>query len=55
MPDEFARAVHELVRDKVEKRAPEIEVSAGKETPAVIKFMAALKESVRRAERRCKR
>jgi DNA end-binding protein Ku len=47
MPDEFARAVHELVRAKVEKRAPEIEVAAaGKEAPAVINIMAALKESV---------
>jgi DNA end-binding protein Ku len=46
MPDEFARAVHELVRAKVEKRAPEIEVTAGKEAPAVINIMAALKESV---------
>lgn len=46
MPDEFARAVHELVRAKVEKRAPEIEVTAAKEAPAVINIMAALKESV---------
>jgi len=47
MPDEFARAVHELVRAKVENRAPEIEVAAaGKEAPAVINIMAALKESV---------
>lgn len=47
MPDEFARAVHELVRAKVEQRAPQIEVAAaGKEAPAVINIMAALKESV---------
>jgi non-homologous end joining protein Ku len=34
------------VRAKDEKRAPEIEVTAGKEAPAVINIMAALKESV---------
>jgi DNA end-binding protein Ku len=46
MPDEFGRAVHALVRAKVEKRAPEVEVTAGKEAPQVINIMAALKESV---------
>jgi DNA end-binding protein Ku len=47
MPDEFARAVHELVCAKVEQRAPEIQVAKeGKAPPAVINIMAALKESV---------
>jgi DNA end-binding protein Ku len=47
MPDEFARAVHELVRAKVERRAPEVEIAAeGKPVPHVINIMAALKESM---------
>jgi hypothetical protein len=35
-----------LVQAKVEKRAPEIEISGSKEAPAIINIMAALKESV---------
>jgi non-homologous end joining protein Ku len=47
MPDEFARAVHELVRAKVEQHAPEIHVAKeGKAPPTVINIMAAPKESV---------
>jgi len=47
LPNEYARAVKELVRAKVEHRAPEvtIETSTG-ETPKVINIMAALKESI---------
>jgi DNA end-binding protein Ku len=47
MPNEYARAVQELVRAKVEHRAPEvaIETSIG-DTPKVINIMAALKESM---------
>ena len=47
LPNEYARAVKELVRAKVEHRAPEvtIEPSTG-ETPKVINIMAALKESM---------
>jgi len=47
MPNEFTRAVQEYVQAKVEQRAPEIEVTAGKEgTASVIDIMAALKQSV---------
>jgi len=46
MANEFTRAVQEYVQAKVEQRAPEIEATAGREAPAVINIMAALKESV---------
>jgi len=47
MPNEYAKAVKELVRAKVEHRAPEIQVAdeSGK-PPKVINIMAALKESM---------
>ena len=52
MPDEFARAVHELVRAKVEHRAPEVVFTAiddkAKPTAKVINIMAALKESMQK-------
>lgn len=47
LPNEYARAVKELVRAKVEKRAPQVEIEpASGETPKVINIMAALKESM---------
>lgn len=49
MPDEYARAVHELVRAKVEQRAPELTVEAeGKPAPHVINIMDALKKSMQK-------
>jgi DNA end-binding protein Ku len=49
MPDQYAAAVHEYLRAKVEQRAPEITVvSAGKEAPQVINIMDALKKSVQK-------
>jgi DNA end-binding protein Ku len=47
MPDEYARAVKELVKAKVEHRAPEVQiVSEGKTAPQVINIMDALKQSM---------
>ena len=47
MPNEYARAVRELVEAKVEQRAPEIEVETTKgESPKVINIMDALKKSM---------
>ena len=47
MPNEYARAVHELVNAKVEQRAPEVELETAKgETPKVINIMDALKKSM---------
>jgi DNA end-binding protein Ku len=47
MPNEYAKAVKELVRAKVEHRAPEVAIeSESRETPKVINIMAALKESM---------
>ena len=47
MPDQFADAIRELIRAKVENRAPEVVVaSEGKPGPQVINIMAALKESM---------
>ena len=46
MPNEYARAVHELVRAKVEHRAPEVVFTEEKPTAKVINIMAALKESM---------
>jgi DNA end-binding protein Ku len=47
MPNEYARAVHELVQAKIEQRAPEVEVDAGKrEIPKVVNIMDALKKSM---------
>jgi DNA end-binding protein Ku len=47
MPNEYARAVHELVQAKIEERAPEVEIETEKrETPKVVNIMDALKKSV---------
>jgi DNA end-binding protein Ku len=47
IPDEYAEALHELLRAKVEQRAPQIAFATeGKEAPQVINIMAALKESI---------
>jgi DNA end-binding protein Ku len=47
MPNEYARAVHELVQAKVEQRAPEVEIEPEKrEEPKVINIMDALKKSM---------
>jgi DNA end-binding protein Ku len=47
MPNEYARAVHELVQAKVEQRAPEVEIETEKrETPKVVNIMDALKKSM---------
>ena len=49
MPDEYARAVQELVKAKVEHRAPEIAIEpAGKPKAAVINIMDALKKSTQK-------
>jgi DNA end-binding protein Ku len=49
MPDEYARAVKELVRAKVEQRAPEVSIGReGKPAPEVINIMDALKASMRK-------
>ena len=42
MPNEYARAVHELVRAKVEQRAPEVQIETEKrEAPKVVNIMDA--------------
>ena len=47
MPNEHARAVHELVQAKIEQRAPEVEIASAKgESPKVINIMDALKKSM---------
>ena len=47
MPNEYARAVHELVQAKIEQRAREVEIETAKgETPKVINIMDALKKSM---------
>jgi DNA end-binding protein Ku len=47
MPNEYARAVHELVQAKIEQRAPEVEIETAKsETPKVVNIMDALKKSM---------
>jgi DNA end-binding protein Ku len=47
MPNEYARAVQELVQAKIEQRAPEVEIETAKgETPKVINIMDALKKSM---------
>ena len=49
MPDEYARAVHELVKAKVEHRAPEVEIAPdGKPMAPVINIMDALKQSMQK-------
>ena len=47
MPNEYARAVHELVQAKIEQRAPEVEIETQKrEAPKVVNIMDALKKSM---------
>jgi len=47
MPNEYARAVHELVQAKIDQRAPEVEIETEKrETPKVVNIMDALKKSM---------
>ena len=47
MPNEYARAVHELVQAKIEQRAPEVEIETEKrEAPNVVDIMDALKKSM---------
>ena len=47
MPNEYVRAVRELVQAKIEQRAPEVEIETAKgETPKVINIMDALKKSM---------
>jgi len=47
MPDEYAETLRELLRAKVEERAPQIEVATkGKAKPEVVNIMAALKQSM---------
>jgi DNA end-binding protein Ku len=49
MPDEYARAVQELVKAKIERRAPEIAIEPdGKPKAAVINIMDALKKSMQK-------
>jgi DNA end-binding protein Ku len=48
MPNEYARAVHELVQAKIEQRAPEVEIETGNgEALKVINIMDALKKSMK--------
>ena len=47
MPNEYARAVHELVQSKIEQRAPEVVVEPERgERPKVVNIMDALKKSM---------
>jgi hypothetical protein len=47
MPNDYARAIHELVQAKVEQRAPEVEIETEKrEAPKVVNIMDALKKSM---------
>jgi hypothetical protein len=47
MPNEYAQAIHELVRAKVEQRAPEVEIETEKrEAPKVVNIMDALNKSM---------
>ena len=47
IPDRCAETLRELLRTKVEERAPQIEVATeGKAKPEVVNIMAALKESM---------
>ena len=46
MPDTYAETLRELLRAKVEQRAPQIEVATEGRAPEVINIMAALKESM---------
>src|SRR6185437_266656 len=47
IPDQYAETLRELLRAKIEQRAPQIEVATeGKAKPEVVNIMAALKESM---------
>ena len=47
IPDKYAETLRELLRAKVEQRAPQIEVATkGKAKPEVVNTMAALKQSM---------
>jgi DNA end-binding protein Ku len=47
MPDQYAAALHELLRAKIEHRAPEVTMEPeSKPTPEVINIMTALKKSI---------
>jgi DNA end-binding protein Ku len=46
IPDKYAETLRELLRAKVEQRAPHIEVATEGKAPEVINIMAALKESM---------
>jgi DNA end-binding protein Ku len=47
LPNDYARAVHELVQAKIEQRAPEVEIETEKrEAPKVVNIMDALKKSM---------
>ena len=46
IPDKYAETLRELLRAKVEQRAPQIEVATEGKAPEVINIMAALKESM---------
>jgi DNA end-binding protein Ku len=46
IPDKYAETLRELLRAKVEQRAPHIEVATEGKAPQVINIMAALKESM---------
>jgi DNA end-binding protein Ku len=46
IPDKYADTLRELLRAKVEQRAPQIEVATEGKAPEVINIMAALKESM---------
>jgi non-homologous end joining protein Ku len=49
MPDEYSRAVRELVKAKVERRAPEVEIAPdGKPMAPIINIMDALKQSMQK-------
>jgi DNA end-binding protein Ku len=53
IPDKYAETLRKLLRDKVEQRAPQIEVETGGKGPkGVINIMAALKQS--KAKRRAR-
>jgi DNA end-binding protein Ku len=51
MPDKYAEAVEELVKAKIEQRAPEIEMVRDGESPKVLNIMAALKKSMEKKGR----
>jgi DNA end-binding protein Ku len=46
IPDKYAETLRELLRAKIEQRAPHIEVAPEGKAPQVINIMAALKESM---------